>query len=143
MRGAIVTIAERPRKGHGHRPGWIVYKGRAFRFKIEDIDDLDVTSVVSLPDGGLLVLERRFRLKEWFKGIRIRLRRIKAADLRPGAVIRGEILLEADSTNEIDNMEGLAVHAGPNGSTIISMISDDNFNRFLQRTVLLQFLLAR
>jgi hypothetical protein len=41
--------------------------------------------------------------------------------------------------HEIDNMEGLALHTGPRGETIITMISDDNFNHVMQRTVLLQF----
>ena len=38
-------------------------------------------------------------------------------------------------------MEGLAVHRGAAGETVLSLISDDNFNHFLQRTVFLQFTL--
>ena len=38
-------------------------------------------------------------------------------------------------------MEGMAVHRGASGETIISLISDDNFNRLLQRTLFLQFTL--
>ena len=38
-------------------------------------------------------------------------------------------------------MEGLAVHRGAGGETIVSMISDDNFNHLLQRTLFLQFTL--
>jgi hypothetical protein len=38
-------------------------------------------------------------------------------------------------------MEGLALHQGAGGETILTLISDDNFNRLLQRTVLLQFAL--
>ena len=33
------------------------------------------------------------------------------------------------------------VYYGPGGETILTLISDDNFNHFLQRTVLLQFAL--
>ena len=36
-------------------------------------------------------------------------------------------------------MEGLAVHAGAGRQIIVTMISDDNFNHLLQRTLLLQF----
>ena len=36
--------------------------------------------------------------------------------------------MEADLNQQIDNMEGLAAHAGKDGETIITMISDDNFN---------------
>ena len=42
---------------------------------------------------------------------------------------------------EIDNMEGLAVHTNAAGEIIVTMISDDNFNKGLQRTLLLQFAL--
>ncbi|HKZ97087.1 MAG TPA: hypothetical protein VJ045_08915, partial [Hyphomicrobiaceae bacterium] len=42
----------------------------------------------------------------------------------------------------IDNMEGLAVRQGAGGETLITMISDDNFNKVLQRTVLLEFALS-
>ena len=35
-------------------------------------------------------------------------------------------------------MEGLAVHACAGGQIIVTMISDDNFNHLLQRTLLLQ-----
>jgi len=38
-------------------------------------------------------------------------------------------------------MEGLAVHGGAAGETVLSMISDDNFNHLIQRTVFLQFTL--
>ena len=36
-------------------------------------------------------------------------------------------------------MEGLAVHQDAAGKTVITLISDNNFNSFLQRTLLLQF----
>ena len=43
---------------------------------------------------------------------------------------------------EIDNMEGLAVHRNAQGRTILTLISDDNFNRRFQRTLLMQFALV-
>jgi hypothetical protein len=43
---------------------------------------------------------------------------------------------------EIDNMEALAVHTGTRGETVVTVLSDDNFNSFLQRTLLLQFALT-
>jgi hypothetical protein len=72
----------------------------------------------------------------------MRLRRIAAGDIRPGATIKGEVLLEADMGYEIDNMEALAIHADANGRTVLTLMSDDNFNGFLQRTLLLQFTLT-
>jgi len=89
--------------------------------------------LAALPDGSLIVLERRFR---WSEGVKMRLRLIRAA-----GAFDGEVLLEADSGYEIDNMEGLAVHQGARGETVLTLISDDNFNSLLQRTLLLQFTL--
>jgi hypothetical protein len=71
----------------------------------------------------------------------MRLRRIDATAVKPGALLDGEVLIEADMSGEIDNMEGLAVHTAENGDTVLTIISDDNFNRTLQRTLLLQFTL--
>jgi hypothetical protein len=39
-------------------------------------------------------------------------------------------------------MEGLSVHTDAGSAVILTMISDDNFNHILQRTVLLQFRLV-
>jgi len=85
------------------------------------------------------VLERRFRLSE---GVRMRLRLIKQQQLRARETIDAETLVAADGSSEIDNMEGLATHVAPSGEIIVTMISDDNFNHGLQRTVLLQFALS-
>ena len=51
--------------------------------------------------------------------------------------MQGEILLEASGA-DIDNMEGVAVHTAPDGSTRITLISDNNFNDW-ERSLMLQF----
>jgi len=56
-------------------------------------------------------------------------------------VVNGPVLFEADLRQSIDNMEGLSVHRGADGETVLTMISDDNFSP-LQRTLLLQFTLV-
>ncbi len=86
----------------------------------------------------MLLLERRF---SWLTGIAMRLRRIAISDIAPGALVDGTDLLFADLGHQIDNMEGLSVHAASNGNTVLTLISDDNFS-ILQRTVLLQFRLV-
>lgn len=68
----------------------------------------------------------------------MRIRRIAIGDLRPGAVLDGETLIEADLGYEIDNMEGIGVHRDASGATVLTVISDDNFSP-IQRTILLQF----
>jgi hypothetical protein len=72
----------------------------------------------------------------------MRIRRFALSAIKPGAVLQGSTVFEADWNYQIDNMEGLAVHRTPAGETVLTLISDDNFNP-LQRTLLLQFTLAR
>ena len=61
-------------------------------------------------------------------------------DVKPGSIIKGETVFEADRNYNIDNMEGLAVHRAANGDTVLTILSDDNFNP-LQRALLMQFTL--
>ena len=138
-KGALVAIAERFTDARGHHSGWIMARGAAHRFALTDMGGYEPTDAVGLANGDLVVLERRFR---WLEGVKMRLRRIAAGELKPGAVIAGEVLLEADMSQEIDNMESVAAHTDTSGATVLTLMSDDNFNGLLQRTVLLQFRLA-
>ncbi|MDX2290138.1 MAG: esterase-like activity of phytase family protein [Hyphomicrobiaceae bacterium] len=135
-KGVPIAFAEKLRDGKKRQTGWLFVKGAAQAFTLEDIGGYDITDVAASPDGGILLLERRFR---WFEGIKMRIRRITVDDIAPGRHVTGEVLLEASLVSNIDNMEGLAVHPGPDGALILTVISDDNFDRVLQRTMLLQF----
>lgn len=140
FKGTPVAISERLFDGSGNHTGWI-WTGRSpSPFHIRNIGDFDITDIASLDDGTLFVLERRFR---WLEGVKMRVRRIDAEALKPGVTLDGEVLIEADLENEIDNMEGMDVTRAASGEVILTMISDDNFNPFLQRNLLLQFALAR
>ena len=86
----------------------------------------------------LVLLERRF---SWTSGLSVRIRRITLGEIRPGALVNGPILFEADLGYEIDNMEGLSVHRSAGGEIVLTLISDDNFS-IIQRTLLLQFTLT-
>ena len=61
--------------------------------------------------------------------------------IRPNATVDGAELISADMGYQIDNMEGLSVHRAPDGATLLTIVSDDNFSP-LQRTLLLQFTLV-
>ena len=74
-------------------------------------------------------------------GVKMRLRRFPLAAVKPGAVIDPQVLGTFDMGYDIDNMEGLAISRNKAGETILTLISDDNFN-FFQRTVLLRFALT-
>lgn len=137
-RGAVVAFAERYLDSNGHHRGWMWQRGRrqAQPIALKVLDGFDVTDVASLPDGSLVMLERRYR---WLEGIKFRLRLVRAQGIGPGKVLSGITLVRADMRYEIDNMEGLAIHTDQQGRVILTLISDNNFNSLLQRTVLLQF----
>jgi hypothetical protein len=137
LSGAMVLVAERSLNGDGNHRGWIVGGHRAGEFSVVRSDGFDVTDAAFLPQGDLLVLERRLTL---LAGAGMRIRRIAAADLLPGATVDGRVLIEAGIGNQIDNMEGMALRPGAGGDTLIMLVSDDNKN-FVQRTILLQFAL--
>jgi hypothetical protein len=139
-RGSVIAFSEHALGEDALHAGWIWLNAEPKRLSIRNSDEYALTDAVSLDDGSLIVLERRFRV---FDGVRMRLRRFAAETLVPGAVLTGDVLMEADMNHEIDNMEGLAVHRATDGATVLTIISDDNFNRVLQRTVLLQFTLDR
>ena len=135
--GSLVAIAEHPLPGQTEHTGWIWIAGEPKAFTLKGVGDYGVTDAASLSDGTLLVLERRFT---WLDGVRMRLRRVAADALVAGGVVEGDLLIDTSMSQEIDNMEGLAV-VEREGEALITMISDDNFNKALQRTLLLQFAL--
>jgi hypothetical protein len=94
---------------------------------------LNPTDCAFLPNGDLLVLERGIGLFLF----RMRLVRIPAADVRPDTHMSGEVLLETTGP-DIDNMEAVATHIAPDGSTRITLVSDNNFNDW-ERSLLLEF----
>jgi hypothetical protein len=138
FKGAILAFAEDLKDADGHQIGWLLGKGAAKQLAIKEIGGFALTGAAALEDGSVLLLERRFRISE---GVKMRLRHLPAAELKPGHVIEGETLITSDMSYEIDNMEAVAVHTGAGGETVVTIVSDDNFNRFLQRNLLLQFTL--
>ena len=135
-RGTLITIAERGRKGDDlPTRGWIIQGAQKGSFDLARDDEFDVTDCAFTPKGDLIVLERRF---SWFSGLAMRLKRIDPRSIKPNAVLKGEILMQAGSGTVADNMEGLAITKNEKGETILTLISDDNFST-MQRTVLLQF----
>ncbi|MGL4443361.1 MAG: esterase-like activity of phytase family protein [Alsobacter sp.] len=139
--GSVIAIAEAPPRGDDERPtvpGWFVTGPRGATFEVMRHGSFAITDAAVLPGGDLLLLERSFA---WLDGVAMRIRRIAARDIRPGARLDGEEILKADMRNQIDNIEGLAVHREPDGSVVLTLVSDDNFS-FLQRTILLRFRLV-
>lgn len=136
LAGALIGFSERGLDRNGNLKAFLMGGATPGEFSVRRRDDFDISDSVTLPSGDVLLLERRFT---WWTGIAIRLRRIAISDIAPGALVDGADLLYADLGYEIDNMEGVSVHTDANSAVILTMISDDNFNHLLQRTILLQF----
>ncbi|WP_442894493.1 esterase-like activity of phytase family protein [Bradyrhizobium sp. AZCC 1588] len=137
LAGTLIAISERGLDAQGNITAFLI--GRTLGlFSIRRSDNFDISDAVLLPSGGLLLLERKF---SWLGGVGIRIRRIALASIVPGAVIDGPVIFEADLGSEIDNLEGIDAHVTPEGETVLTLVSDDNFS-MIQRNLLLQFALV-
>lgn len=137
LAGTLIALSERGLDADGNLIAFLVGGPSPGQFSVRRTEHFDISDAVLLPSGDLLVLERKFSLLE---GVGIRIRRIALAAVAPGAVADGPSIFEVDLGQEIDNMEGIDVHVTPEGETVLTMISDDNFS-LIQRTLLLQFTL--
>jgi hypothetical protein len=135
LAGTLIAISERGLDASGNLLAFLIGGPSPGGFTVKRTDDFDVSDAALLRGGDLLLLERRF---SWTRGLAIRIRRLKLGEIKPGALVDGAVMLEADMGQEIDNMEGLSIHTGAEGESILTLVSDDNFS-MLQRTLLLQF----
>lgn len=137
LQGSVVIVAEKSLDDDGNLYAAILEGPRKGRFKVARKAPFDVTDGAFLPNGDLLLLERSFSL---LGGVGMRIRRIDGDSIAPGALVDGEVLIEADLGEQIDNMEGLDVIAGKDGTAHLILVSDDNHSVF-QRSLMLEFLL--
>jgi hypothetical protein len=138
LAGTLIAISERGLDAQGNLIAFLVGGPTPGQFSIRRTEKFDVSDAMLLPSGELLVLERKFSL---VSGVGIRIRRIALASVAPGAVIDGPSIFTADLGYEIDNMEGIDAYVTPEGDTVLTLVSDDNFS-IIQRTLLLQFTLV-
>jgi len=110
---------------------------RAWLLGYRRVPGYRVTDAALLPDGRLLLLNRRFA---WLEGLSAVLTVADTRDLRAGATIEGREIARLQPPLTVDNMEALSVTV-ENGRTIVWIASDDNFFP-LQRTLLLKFALV-
>lgn len=135
LAGARVAVTERSIDRDGNIFAAILEGPRRGVFKVARLGDYDVTDGAFLPDGDLLLLERRFSIAT---GVGMRIRRIGADTIRPGGLADGPVLIEANMAFQIDNMEGLDVWRRQDGALMVSIVSDDNHS-ILQRNLYLEF----
>lgn len=117
--------------------GWLLGKSDKGPIAYRSGDGTDPSDCAFLSNGDLLVLERGVS----FLSFAVRLVRVKAPDVHPGAAMSGEVLFSGVG-GDLDNMEGLAVHQTPAGQQRITLVSDDNFNDW-ERNLLLEFSLPQ
>ena len=93
-----------------------------------------VTDAAKLPDGRIILTNRRFTL---FEGVSAVVTVADPKDIVPGKSWQGIEIARLKPPLTVDNMEGISV-TQEGADTIIWLISDDNFQSF-QRTLLLKF----
>ncbi len=137
LAGTLIVISEAALDASGNNRAYFIGGPHPGTFTVKRTENFDITDCKILPNGDVLILERRFSLLS--SGTRIR--RIAAADLQPGALVSPEVIFSADFGQQIDNFEGLGLHHTAAGETVLTLVSDNNFFA-LQRTLLMQFTLV-
>jgi hypothetical protein len=134
LAGKLIVVTERSLDAAGNHRAFLLDGDKVERFTVKRSDDFDVSDCTVL-GNDLLLLERSYSP---LRGVAMRIRRIPLASLKESAVVDGPALVTADMGYQIDNMEGIGLHRTPEGETVLTLVSDDNFS-VIQRTLLLQF----
>lgn len=95
-----------------------------------------LTDMAVTPAGELLALERHFSP---LTGVRAQLRLLPLEGWTRETPIDGPIIASFGPGDTLDNMEGVSVRKGAHGETLVYLVSDDNFNRGVQATLLMLF----
>jgi hypothetical protein len=135
LAGALVVVSERSIDTDGNVFAAILEGPGKGIFKVRRDGDFDITDGKFLPNGDLLLLERRFTIAQ---GVAMRLRRIDGNTIARGKVADGPVLMSADMGYQIDNMEAMDVWRRADGALMVSLMSDDNHS-LLERNLYLEF----
>jgi hypothetical protein len=136
--GRVLAITERLAAGDGNIAGFLwsgnAWSSLSWKPSAEGFAPVDATVA---PNGDLLVLERYFTAMTPGR-LSSRVLRVAAETVKPGAVLRGEVLAELTSPLISENFECITSIRSAGGAIQIGIASDNNFNSF-QRTLLLWF----
>jgi hypothetical protein len=135
--GTLIAISELGLTEAGDIKAFLIGGTTPGQFAVKRTDGYAISDAAMLPNGDILILERQYFPD---RGVSMRIRRIRLADIKPGALVDGPIIIEADKNYQIDNMEALSVIRTRSGETLLTILSDDNQSP-TQRTVLLQFVM--
>ena len=108
-----------------------------FPFRYRPTEGYRITDASQLPDGRLLLLERRIGFPQGFTA---KLLILDPAKIARDATVSGEVIATLAPPLLVDNMEGQAI-TQEDGRTVVWLVSDNNFNA-IQRTLLMKFALT-
>lgn len=140
--GRVLAVAEDLSAGENLVRAWIgtvsgndiAWQTLAYRIK----GPFRPTGAAALPNGDVVLTERAFNPIE---GVRVRVMRIRAAMIVPGGTIEAEELAYLAAPVVTENLESIDALPLPDGRMGLWIIGDDNFNKNVQRTILLHFAL--
>ena len=135
--GTLIAISEQGLTESGDIKAFLIGGPTPGMFAVKRTNQYAIGDAAILPGGDILILERQYSQE---RGVLMRIRRIRLADIKPGAVVDGPTVIEADKRHQIDNMEALSIHQDRGGELVLSIMSDNNHSE-RQRTLLLQFTL--
>ena len=145
--GKILAVMESARDRRDDMRAWVIsYPNAASAVRYKSLSVIphppyQISDAAMGPGGHhLYLLERHYF--GLIGGVVIAVREIDTSDVKEGARLGGTEIAKFTMRETIDNMEGLSLRRGNDGKTYLYMISDDNYNRALQRTLLLMFELA-
>lgn len=137
--GRLLLLSEEGVDADGWGWAWIGQPGAWSRLSYHREGLFHPTSAATLPNGDVLVTERRFTL---LGGVALRLVRLTAQSIQAGAQLNGHELFQLTPPRLVDNYEGVALRSRDDGRMVAYIISDDNFSP-LQATLLMAVLLPR
>ena len=139
--GRFIVLGETAHWPHSRARAALLFAGdpvagpdTGFRFSYAPPAGYDPSDAAELPDGDLLVLNRRFALPYDFTAI---LTIVPRAGIAAGKTARGMPIAGFAAPLIHDNFEGVAV-TREGKQTIVWLVSDDN-QSLLQRSLLLKF----
>lgn len=135
--GSVLLVSEHDQESTNRLRGWRIQQDVVTELTLQVTEPFSPTDLARLPNGDLLVVERAFSEEE---GVRVRLSRIAKADAQGSLALEPTPIMTLAAPYPLDNYEGAAAFARPDGRTVVLLVSDDNFSSS-QRTLLLALLL--
>ena len=138
LKGAVVAFAERLTRGSGYHTGWIWTGGEPKSFQLRDIDGFDLTDAAGLPTAACWCWSVASAGRE---GVKMRIRHLTAAEIKPGARLDGRTLIQADF--ELRDRQHGGHRRAPRPRRRDHRLADvrRQLQSLLQRKLLLQFTL--